>query len=178
MNQDNSDSNRSYRNWWLFISLILVIAIITGAIVLGLGYWDKSKAVEITLTGKQASTVDVQLSGAIANEGIYTFNDVSSINDILQGAGGVTEAADLTNIEIYIPTIGESSLEEPQKVNINRAEAWLMEALPEIGPTLAQRIVDFREKNGPFNTIDELTSVSGIGTNTLETIRDYITVLD
>jgi len=178
MSQDKSESNKNYRNWWTFIFIILVITIVTGGIVLGLRNWGKSEALQIILPATQASTFGVRISGAIANEGIYTFNDGSSINDMIQGAGGLTEEADPTSIEICIPTVGKSSLEEPQKVNINRAEGWLLEALPEIGPTLAQRIIDFRESNGPFNTIDELTSVSGIGSNTLETIRDYITVFD
>lgn len=178
MSQGKSDSNRNYRNWWTFIFIILVITIITGGIVLGLRHWGKSEALQIILPTTQASTLEVHISGAIANEGIYTFNDGSSINDMLQGAGGVTEEADLTSIEIHIPTVDESLLEDPQKVNINRAEAWLLEALPEIGPTLAQRIIDYRESSGPFNTIDELTNVSGIGSNTLDTIRDYIIVVD
>ncbi|MBI2849424.1 MAG: helix-hairpin-helix domain-containing protein, partial [Chloroflexi bacterium] len=63
-----------------------------------------------------------------------------------------------------------------QKVDINRAEAWLLEALPGIGETLAKRIVDFRRKNGPFRSTEELLKVPGIGTSAYERIRGLITV--
>jgi competence protein ComEA len=124
------------------------------------------------------STLEVYLSGGVANEGIYTFSEDSSLRNVLQTAGGITEEADLASIRIHIPTTDESLLIEPQKVNINRAEAWLLEALPGIGATLAQRIIEYRENNGPFHNIDELTRVEGIGTTTLEKIRDKISVLD
>jgi len=71
-----------------------------------------------------------------------------------------------------------SEKREPQKIDINRADVWLLEALPEIGPVLAQAIVDYREKNGPFRSINELTKVKGIGSTILEQIKDLITVAD
>ena len=63
-------------------------------------------------------------------------------------------------------------------ININRAETWLLEALTGIGPTLAQRIVDYREQNGPFRNTSELTEVEGIGTAIYERIKHRITVAD
>lgn len=63
-----------------------------------------------------------------------------------------------------------------QRVDINRAEPWLLAALPEIGPTLAQRIVDYREKNGPFHSTSELMKVAGIGRDTFDTIKEMVTV--
>ena len=67
---------------------------------------------------------------------------------------------------------------QPQKINLNRAEAWLLEALPEIGESRAQAIIDYREQNGPFHNINELIKVEGIGTATYEKIKDRITVAD
>ena len=61
-------------------------------------------------------------------------------------------------------------------ININTATAQELATLPGIGEVLAQRIVDYRNSNGAFNSIAELTNVSGIGPKTLENIRDYITV--
>jgi len=55
---------------------------------------------------------------------------------------------------------------------------WLLEVLPGIGEVLAQRIADYRSKNGPFKRIEDLLKVSGIGPATLEKIKDYITVSD
>jgi competence protein ComEA len=66
--------------------------------------------------------------------------------------------------------------ESPQKISINRADAWLLEALPGIGPALAQGIIDYREANGPFAMTGELKLVPGIGDATFDDIEDLITV--
>ena len=179
MSQSKTKTSMGYKKWWIFISALLIIAIIAGGIVFGLRQWDgQDKPVEIVLPTTPASALEVCLSGAVANEGIYTFNEDSSLGDVLQGAGGISENTDLASIKIHISSIGESSLAQPQKVNINRAEAWLLEALDGIGTTLAQRIIEYRESNGPFHSVDELTNVYGIGSTTLEKIRDEITVVD
>jgi competence protein ComEA len=61
-------------------------------------------------------------------------------------------------------------------VNINTASLEELIALPSIGPTTAQKIVDYRTANGPFSTIEDIMNVSGIGPATFEDIRDLITV--
>jgi comEA protein len=86
-------------------------------------------------------------------------------------------------IEISLPTPTEPSAtvsqqEAPQKIDINRAEAWLLEALPGIGPSKAQAIIDYRQQNGGFKHITEITRVEGIGPAIYEQIKDLITVGD
>lgn len=61
-------------------------------------------------------------------------------------------------------------------VNINTATLEELDSLPGIGPTIAQRIVDYREEHGPFLTVEDLLNVSGIGPSTFEQIKDLITV--
>lgn len=71
----------------------------------------------------------------------------------------------------------ESPGTEPHgPVNINTADVSALDALPGIGPVIAQRIVDHRENHGPFNYPEQLTEVEGIGPKTLEKLLDYITV--
>jgi len=68
---------------------------------------------------------------------------------------------------------------EPQagkKININTAKAMELELLPGIGPGYAKRIVEYREANGSFNAIEDITNVKGIGPATFEKLKDYITV--
>jgi comEA protein len=62
------------------------------------------------------------------------------------------------------------------KININTATAEELTALPGIGPSYAQRIVEHREKNGPFKKVEDLLNVRGIGEKTFEKIRDRLTV--
>lgn len=162
---------------WLILSALLILAVISGGVVFGIKQFGGDNSMEITPPPSTLSTLEVHLTGAIANEGIYVFNDESSLGDILNCAGDYTEDADTSSIEIRIPVDNANSMAEPQKININRAESWLLEALPEIGPTLAQRIIDYRETESPFNSVDELTKVSGIGNTTLEKIRVKITVI-
>ena len=64
---------------------------------------------------------------------------------------------------------------EPQVVNINTATVQDFEALPGIGPVMAQRIVDYRDEHGPFKSVEELTKVKGIGESKLEELLDLIT---
>lgn len=69
-----------------------------------------------------------------------------------------------------------SAVSQTGKLNINTATVSELESLPGIGPNLAQAIIDYRSKNGAFQNIGELTSVSGIGAAKLEKIADLITV--
>ena len=64
----------------------------------------------------------------------------------------------------------------PAQVNLNTATAEQLEALPGIGPDLAQRILDYRTDNGPFNNIEGLLNVKGIGEGKLAKFRDRVTV--
>jgi competence ComEA-like helix-hairpin-helix protein len=86
-------------------------------------------------------------------------------------------------IEITLSDKSEATVEvgpenEPQKIDINRAEAWLLEALPGIGPSKAQAIIDYRQQNGGFGDITEITNVPGIGPSLYDDIKELITAGD
>ena len=162
--------------FYLFITVFLVIAIIVGGVMLAIKH-SRSQPVEIALsqTTPPEPSGEVYISGAVANPGIYSLKEDDTIQALLSDTG-VEPNADLSHIKIYIPREGEK--QSPQKIDINRAEAWLLEALPSIGETRAQAIVDHRNENGPFKRIEDLLRVKGIGEGTFNKIKDYITVSD
>jgi len=162
--------------FYLLITVFLVVAAIAGGVTLVVQH-SRSQPVEIVLsqTVPPAQSGELYISGAVANPGIYPLRDDDTIEAFLLDAG-VEPDADLSHIELYIPREGED--QSPQKIDINRAEPWLLEALPGIGEVLAQRIVDYRDDNGSFKRIEDLLKVSGIGEATFEKIKDYITVSD
>ena len=71
---------------------------------------------------------------------------------------------------------GVVAAQEPELVNINTASVEELQVLPRIGPVVAQRIVDYREKNGSFEGTAELMNVKGIGEKTFASLKDLITV--
>ncbi len=75
----------------------------------------------------------------------------------------------------FAPVYSQSTAAKA-KININTAPASELESLPRIGPKVAQRIVDFRTKNGSFKKIEEIMKVQGIGEKIYEQIKDMITV--
>lgn len=77
---------------------------------------------------------------------------------------------------IALPTLTRSPTPEGHKVNINTATQEELESLPLIGPVLAKQIIDYRTANGPFEKIEDIVDVPGIGPKTFEVIRDLITV--
>ena len=162
--------------FYLFITVFLLVAAIAGGIMLAVQH-SRSQPVEIVLsqTEPPEQSGELYIGGAVANPGIYPWQEGDTIQALLLNAS-VEPDADLSHIEIYVPREGEEQF--PQKIDINRAEPWLLEALPGIGEVTAQAIVDYRNENGPFKRIEDLLKVSGIGPATFENIKDFITVSD
>jgi len=75
-----------------------------------------------------------------------------------------------------VPTSASSQPAPGGKVNINTASAAELETLPRIGPSMAQRIIDYRQQNGPFKSIEDIKNVRGIGDATFEGLKELITV--
>ncbi|MGD8474934.1 MAG: ComEA family DNA-binding protein [Anaerolineae bacterium] len=139
-------------------------------------------------------TLHVYVTGAIQRPDVYLLPEGSIVKDAVEAAGGATEEADLERInlalpvtdgqQVHVPRIGEDSspVQPPSgqpatsRVNINTADAATLESLPGIGPALAQRIVEYRQAHGPFERIEDVMDVSGIGTATFEGIQDLLVV--
>jgi len=138
--------------------------------------WEK-QPLQITLADHASSSqmeAQAYIGGAVASPGWYPCDGEDSLGEVIGMAGDGLSDGDISQIQIYIPTNGES--EGPQKISINRADAWLLEALPGIGPSLAQAIIDYRQANGPFVLIEELLLVPDIGEATFNGLKDLVTV--
>ncbi len=164
-----------FNKYWTLITILLVVIIAIGSIVAWSRY-SPSQPIEISIPSAQELQGRIYIGGAVSNPSFYPLKAGDSIEALIQAAGGTTTSADLSRLKLYIAQTGEE--EQPQKINLNRAEVWLLEALPGIGETLAQRIIAYRQQNGPFNNINELIKVEGIGITTYEKIKDWVTVAD
>lgn len=102
----------------------------------------------------------------------------------LERAGGPTNRADLTAInlaakvqdgqQIVVPVKGATTQASGSPVNLSTATAEQLDEIDGIGPTLAERIVEYRDAHGGFGSIDELGQVDGIGEQRLATLRDAL----
>jgi competence protein ComEA len=163
--------------YWLLIIALLLLSLISGIIALAVKQ-NSRKPVEISLS--QTTPIlykgEIYVGGAVANPGFYFLKKDDTIEALIQAAGPATDA-DTGKIKVYVPRTGEAS-QPPQRINLNLAEAWLLDALPGIGPDRAQAIVDYRNQNGPFRRTEDLLQVEGIGQSTLDRIRDLIALED
>jgi competence protein ComEA len=158
------------------------------------------------LTAQVPLDLRVYISGAVQDPEVYSLQPGDRLVDALEAAGGATAAADLTAVNLarrvqdeeyyYIPKVGEtpppvattisgSALVESTiaasagasngLIDLNTATAEALATLPGIGPVKAQAIIAYREQR-PFQSVDQITEVSGIGSATYEKIRGLITV--
>ena len=166
---------RRYTNGWVIASLFLVIVIAAGSLAI----WsrgDRGQAIEITLAPEQELTGNIQIDGEVNNPGIYPVDKEYSIDDMVRMAGGVTGNADIDSLIFHVSSLAENI--PPQRIDINRAEAWLLEALPGIGETRARAIIEYRQRNGLFRSINEIIQVEGIGEALYEEIKHLVTIGD
>ncbi len=159
--------------YWTLLTILLIVIIAIGSLVI----WSKyrpSQPIEISLSPSQELQGEIYAGGAVSNPGFYPLKSGDTVDDIIRAAGGTTTEADLSKLKLHIPKVGK--VEPAQKVNLNRAEAWLLQALPGIGEVRAQAIIDYRQQNGRFGNTNELIKVEGIGTTIYEGIEHLITV--
>ena len=161
---------------------------------------EKEKEVESISNSSQAK-IFVDVKGAVTSPGVYEATLDERVIDIIKRAGGLLDSADQNNINfamkvvdemvLYIPAIGEQnptiagaatvgSLKEGPtadgKINLNSATESELQTLPGIGPSKASAILEYRETNGSFKTIEDLMEISGIGDKTFEKLKEHITV--
>ncbi len=164
----------------------------------------EEEIIENEIVEEEVETIVVHIAGAVRKEGIVELNDGARIVDAINKAGGLNENADLSKVnlafiisdgqKIYIPFIGEEaeiSTESGENViqdnnnegssnnslvNINTASLSQLLELPGVGNSTAQKILDYRNENGKFKSIEDIKNVSGIGDSKFNNIKNYITV--
>jgi competence protein ComEA len=150
-------------------------------------------------TTPAAEELFVHVAGAVRRAGLYRLPQGSRVSDAIDAAGGASRRADVDavnlaellvdGVKIDVPVRGgsdaggatapvptSSSTPAPSVIDINSADASMLETIPGIGPVLAGAIVSHRDDNGPFPSVDALLDVSGIGPATLESVRPYVRV--
>jgi len=172
-----------HRKLWACVFIVLIAVVVAGGVVLATQRIGGGHQLEIDIPAQSASEMKIYLSGAVVSEGIYDVGEDYTIHDLLQAAGGVTEDADISKIKIQVLRVDENPFDIPEepvetKININTASFEMLQTLTNIGPVIAQNIIDYRDKHGPFRSVDELKNVKRIGDKTLDDMRDDITVVD
>ena len=151
------------------------------------------------------SMIRVYVNGAVRQTAVYELPPHSLVQQAIEAAGGFNEEANTAVInlaqplsdgaQVYVPTQGEEisplvtlnqttetssnrseTINVAGLININTATKAELETLPGIGPSTAQNILDHRDANGPFQTLENIMDVSGIGDGRFNQIKDLITV--
>ena len=183
---------------------------------------DKWNSISVGSFAKKDGVIVVDVVGEVNNPGVVTLDEGARIIDAINAAGGKTDKADISEINLayvlddgirlYIPSFSEMKekkienkitnsttketvsdgvgvtnivIESPTieknsqqntKININKATLEELKQLPGVGDTVAKAIIDYRNKNGKFNKIDDLKQVSGIGQSKFDNIKELIVV--
>ncbi|BDI23088.1 hypothetical protein L3i23_18640 [Herbiconiux sp. L3-i23] len=178
------------------VVVALVIAIVVGAVGGGRSTQvvpaphDTGSAV--TPHEQAAPPLFVHVAGAVRAPGLYELPEGARMIDAIASAGGLADdaAPDGVNLarrvadgeQITVPRVGEAPTAAvvPGEaagggpVSLSTATVQQLETLPRIGPAMAQRIVDWREAGGRFESVDDLLEISGFGEKTVDAVRDLV----
>ena len=170
---------------WVVAGLVLLVAGISGG-------WFGGEPVEPppvrVSPGNEAASITVHVAGAVVGPGLVVIPSGSRVADAVAAAGGLLEDAEPSGLNLAAPVVdGQQSvvrtvgaagppLVDDGRVRLNSATATDLEAIAGVGPVLAERIVAYRERNGPFTEVEDLLDVAGIGESKLEAMRDQVIV--
>tara|TARA_Y100000114_G_scaffold153581_1_gene173829 strand:- start:4801 stop:5379 length:579 start_codon:yes stop_codon:yes gene_type:complete len=183
------------RRWGVGAVVILALGALAIAVIVGIvrGAGSAQSLAPAPVTVATASTsLYVHVSGAVNAPGLYVLHADARVVDAVAAAGGLAEDAEAAGVnlarpvsdgeQVIVPRVGEAPAAGPAgvtadgRVNLNSADEGALDTLPGVGPAIAGRIIEWREANGRFASVDDLLSVSGIGPKMLESLRDLVTV--
>lgn len=172
-----------------------IAAVVLAAAALAAGLWYQQSAPEpapliaATEPATADGTITVHVSGEVMAPGLVELVEGARVADAVAGAGGTTRAADLGRVnlaagvtdglQIVIPSEnepGEGAAPDDGRVRVNTATVVELEALPGVGPVLAERIAAYREESGGFAVVEDLLDVPGIGEAKLDALRDSVAI--
>lgn len=190
----------------MFKKRLLVILVITGLICGVITYKNYSQqSITLEDTSQVAATesnspveksngkIVVYVTGAVNNPGVIELAEGTRVIDAINKCGGMSESADPESInlamkitdgtQIKIPTKNSANTassahtdKQSDKININYADESELDKLPGVGPAMAKRIMEYRQTEGLFQSIDDLKKVRGIGDAKFNTFKDKITL--
>jgi competence protein ComEA helix-hairpin-helix repeat region len=177
---------------------MFVLLVLTAFTIVGMFYGYREKDQSIVLDAAKKEPVEkivVYVNGAVNKPGVVSLAADARIVDAIHYCGGALPTADLTKVnmaqmlkdgmQVVVPektmVEGEKNNADKtprgeEKININAADAKILDTLPGIGPSLAKRIVEYREKQGGFHTIEDLKKVSGITEAKFVKVKERITL--
>ena len=159
-----------------------------------------SPATRTSGAAKKGERVTVHVAGAVGTPGVYDLDAAARVIDAIEAAGGGAPDADLNRLNlaakiadgqrVLVQRVGEAapagsaspggsdggSADPSALVSLNSATQAELEALPGIGPTLAEAIITERERRGGFRSVNELRDVRGIGEKRFADLKDKVTI--
>ena len=185
------------KNTWWKVVFGVFCGLLGGGILFLISRSPQGQPVRL-LPAPTVAPIQVYITGAVKQPGVYSLTPGSRVQDGIDLAGGSLPGANLESINlaaflkdgdrIFVPEINESGVPGDSRspgnvlpgiqtlIDINTASQAELESLPDIGPATALDIITYREQNGPFKTIEEIENVKGIGPKTFESIKAFITV--
>lgn len=189
----------------LGIGAVIVLVLLAFAVTVGIGMLRGTTGVEIvdpaattTSAASPPATAGlyVHVAGAVREAGLYRLDAGARVADAIARAGGFAQGAarDAVNLarpvtdgeQIVVPLVGaeaggpavsgEHAAATDGLIDLNTATREQLDSLPRVGPAMADRIIEWRETNGRFTSVDDLQSVPGIGEKMLAALRDLVRV--
>jgi competence protein ComEA len=183
----------SRRHALLAVGGLLVVLVVAGRQLAGGGAPAPAQpvVVEASAGGARRPPLLVHVVGAVRRPGLYRLRDGARIADAVARAGGAARTADLALLNLAAPLADGTQVVVPRRqaavaaggaapeaapgpVHLNTATLEQLDALPGVGPATAQAILDYRQENGAFSSVDELDAVPGIGPARLEQLRELV----
>jgi len=200
-NEDAVPPRAASSRFRLSVGAAVVLGLVVLSVTVGIGLLKGQLAPSqsIPLDGDAGSSEEVDgaelyvhVLGEVAHPGLYLLDDGARVAEALALAGGTLETADLRSVNLArtlsdgeqlivaaqgaTEATGAGGVGADGLIDLNNADAATLEELPRIGPALAGRIIDWREENGRFGSVDDLLAVPGIGEKMLAGLRDKVRV--